>query len=237
MNEEAVKLLGADDCIGKTIRRDRIDYEIIGVVKNFHFNSKHRKIGPLGLVQIPDAIEFWSPLYCSVAVRTNNSKEAMTGIEKVWKELAPGNEFSYAFLIRNMTIYTGRKCKQTSVFIFSIIAIVLSCFGLFGFVKYTIQVRTKEIGIRKVNGAKSNSIFVMLSRYFTRPVVIALIISFPIAWFAIDSWLQNFAYRIKITPVYFILAGVLTIAIVFLTVGWLSWKAARRNPVEALRYE
>ncbi len=238
LNEKAVKLLGEPDCIGKTIRRDRTDYEIIGIVKDFHFNSKHKEIEALGLIEIPDNYEFWPPKYCSAALNTTDVKGAIADIEKIWNELAPGIEFNYAFFDQEYNnLYKQEMQTKNVFFIFSIIAIALSCFGLFGFVKYSIQVRTKEIGIRKVNGARNNSIFLMLSTFFTRPILIALFISCPITWYMVNKWLQNFAYHTSINPLYFIVAGILTIAIVFLTVGWLSWSAARRNPVEALRYE
>lgn len=238
LNETAVKSLGLEDCIGRVIIREGVEYEIIGIVNDFHFSSKQTKIGALGFVQVPDAVEFWPPLYCSVLIDGNYSQTAVNDIKKIWKEIVPGNEFSYSFFDQEYEqLYRNEMQTKTVFSIFSVIAILLSCTGLFGFVKYAIQVRTKEIGVRKVNGARSSSIFILLSGYFTRPILIALVIACPLSWLAIGRWLQNFAYHIDISAISFVLAGFPTVLIVFVTVGWLSWRAANRNPVEALRYE
>ena len=120
---------------------------------------------------------------------------------------------------------------------FSLLAIIISCLGLIGLSSFMIERRTKEIGIRKVNGAKSNEIFFLLSKEYFIWVLISIIIAAPIAWFSMDQWLQNFAYRINISLWIFLLAGFLALLIALLTVSWQSYKAASKNPVEALRYE
>ena len=238
LNEKAVQLLGMKDCIGKTINREGVNYEITGVVRDFHYTSKQKEIPALAIVQIPDADEYWSPSYCSVLIQGNDMQNAVNSIKKVWKEIAPGIEFNYSFFSQDYDKLYRHEMQTKKVFIvFSLIALSLSCLGLFGFVNYLVQNRTKEIGIRKVNGARSESIFLMLSRYFTMPVTIAMAVASPVAYFGIHLWLKSFAYKIDISVIYFLLAGGITLFIVFVTVGWLSWKASSRNPVEALRYE
>jgi len=238
LNEKAAESLNIKNCIGEVIRREGADYEIIGVVKDFHYNSKQSEIPPLGLVQLPDVFEYWSPIYCSILIEGNNIQASIDNIEKVWKKIAPGTEFNYSFFDQDYDKLYRQEMQAKKVFmLFSFIAISLSCFGLFGFVKYQVQARTKEIGVRKVNGARNGTLYFMLLKHFTKPVGIALILAYPIAYFAAKGWLENFAYKIEIGVFSFLLAGILTIIIVFLTVGWLSWRAASRNPVEALRYE
>jgi putative ABC transport system permease protein len=238
INEKAAQTLNVDDCIGKKLERQGVEYEIIGVVKDFHYSSKHSEISPMGMVQMPDVNMFWNPLFCSVLLEGDNTLKTLGEIEELWNKISPGTEFTFSFFDDDYDyIYRQEMQTRTLFIIFSIIAISLSCFGLFGFVKYLVQSRTKEIGIRKVNGASNISIFLLLSKYFTRPIVVAIIFAFPIAWYSVNEWLKSFAYRIDIEFSYFLLAGLFTIVIVFLTVGFIALKAARRNPVDSLRYE
>ncbi len=238
LNQTAVKALGIENWEGKFVRRGNTDYQIVGVVEDFHYSSKQAAIPPLGLVEIPDTYQFWSPVYCSVLMQGNNIQSTVKQIKKVWNDIAPGIEFRYTFFDQDYDHLYYQETQTKKVFIvFALIAISLSCFGLFGFVKYLVQNRTKEIGIRKVNGARTESIFVLLSKHFTSPVIIAMTCSFPLAYIMMRKWLESFAYRVQINYVYFLWAGLLTLGIVFLTVGWLGWRAARKNPVEALRYE
>ena len=216
LNETAAKALKVQNCIGTVIRRGRIDYEIIGIVKDFHYNSKQSEIAPLGITQLPDAFEFWPPIYCSVLMTGDDIQKSISNIEKVWNKIAPGKEFNYSFFDQDYDKLYKHEMQAKNVFIlFAFIAISLSCFGLFGFVKYQVQARTKEIGVRKVNGAKNGTIYIMLLKYFTTPVLIALIFACPIAYFAAKTWLENFAYRINIGAFSFFLAALLTILIVF----------------------
>ncbi len=238
LNEKAALLLNTDNFIGKILNRRNVKYEIIGVVKDFHYCSKHEEIKPLAMVQLPDAQMFWNPYFCSVLIRGNNIQKTVEDIKEVWSKISPGTEFSYSFFDDDYNMIYKQEMLTKKLFVlFSFIAICLSCFGLFSFVKYLLRARTKEIGIRKVNGASIFSIFLKLSKYFTRPIGIAMIIAFPIAYYLINNWLNTFEYKIDIEISYFLLSGLLTLVSVFITVGFLTYRAARRNPVEALRYE
>ena len=241
LNQKAANLLNMDNLIGKTLvfpGRGNIKYEIIGVVEDFHYSSKETEIPPMGMVQSPDINMFWSPGFCSVLMEGDQTQTTIAEIKKVWDKVAPGSEFNFSFFSDDYdNIYRQEMVIKKLFILFSFIAISLSCFGLFGFVKYLVQARTKEIGVRKVNGASNTSIFILLSKYFTRPIILAIILAFPLAYYSAHIWLENFAYRINLQIYYFVLAGLLTVVIVFLTVGFIALRAARKNPIEALRYE
>lgn len=238
LNQKAANLLNMDNLIGKTLEYNGSKYEIIGVVEDFHYSSKESEIPPMGMVQLPDITMFWSPIFCSVLLEGGETQTTIAEIKKVWDNVAPGSEFNFSFFSDDYdNIYRQEMIIKKLFILFSFIAISLSCFGLFGFVKYLVQARTKEIGIRKVNGASNISIFILLSKYFTRPIILAMILAFPLAYYSAHIWLENFAYRINLQIYYFLLAGLLTVVIVFLTVGFIALRAARKNPIEALRYE
>lgn len=238
LNQKAANALNMDNLIGKTLEYNGSKYEIIGVVEDFHYSSKESEIPPMGMVQLPDINMFWSPKFCSVLIEGNQTQTTIAEIKKVWDNVAPGSEFNFSFFSDDYdNIYRQEMIIKKLFILFSFIAISLSCFGLFGFVKYLVQARTKEIGVRKVNGASNTSIFILLSKYFTRPIILAMILAFPLAYYSAHIWLENFAYRINLQIYYFVLAGLLTVVIVFLTVGFIALRAARKNPIEALRYE
>lgn len=238
LNQKAANILNMDNLIGKTLEKSGNKYEIIGVVEDFHYSSKEKEIPPMGMVQLPDVNMFWSPGFCSVLMEGSQTQNTIVEIKKVWDKIVPGSEFNISFFSDDYdNIYRQEMIIKKLFILFSFIAISLSCFGLFGFVKYLVQARTKEIGIRKVNGASNTSIFILLSKYFTRPIVLAMILAFPITYYLANRWLENFAYRMNFQIYYFVVAGLLTIVIVFFTVGFIALRAARRNPVEALRYE
>jgi putative ABC transport system permease protein len=156
--------------------------------------------------------------------------------KKEYSEFYPGKVFtpeSYNFNEQ----YNREMLLMRAITLFTAIAVLLSVFGLFGISSLTIEDRTKEIGIRKVNGAKSKTVMAMLNTHFVRWVAIAFVIAAPIAWYAMHRWLQNFAYKIDLSWWIFALAGLIALVIALLTVSWQSWRAARRNPVESLRYE
>ncbi len=238
INEKAAKSLGDGSVLGKILTRHEVEYEVIGVVKDFYYSSRYSEISPLGMVQLPDVNMFWNPLFCSVLIDGENTVATVQEIEELWGNISPGTEFSYSFFDNDYDYMYKQEMHTSTLFIiFSIIAISLSCFGLFGFVKYIVQSRAKEVGIRKVNGAGNGSIFMMLSHYFVRPVTLAMLMAFPIAYYSIREWLTNFAYKIDIGISYFLIAGSLTMIIVYISVGFLAYKAAIKNPVDSLRYE
>jgi putative ABC transport system permease protein len=150
----------------------------------------------------------------------------------------PGTPFNYQFYDEWIqTIYEKEEKQAYAIQLFSILAIIISCFGLVGIMKHITNRKTKEIGIHKVNGATITEVMVMLNKDFAKWVAIAFIIATPIAWYAMHKWLQNFAYKTELSWWIFALAGIIALSIALLTVSWQSWRATTRNPVEALRYE
>jgi putative ABC transport system permease protein len=165
-------------------------------------------------------------------------KRILIEAEKIHKKFSPDFPFNYAFL--NETLNKAyEKEKQTSKMVswFSLFAILISVMGLFALSAFSINSRIKEIGIRKVNGAKISEIMVMLNKDVVKWVAIAFVIATPIAYYAMHKWLQNFAYKTELSWWIFAFAGLMSLSIALLTVSWQSWRAATRNPVEALRYE
>jgi putative ABC transport system permease protein len=159
-------------------------------------------------------------------------------IEKTVSTLNPDFPFEYFFLDDDFgRLYKGEERLRNQMMFFSMMAILISCMGLLGMLMFMVKHRTKEIGIRKVNGAKVSEVLILLNRDFVKWVAIAFVIACPIAWYAMDKWLENFAYKTELSLWIFALAGLMALAIALLTVSWQSWKAATRNPVEALRYE
>ncbi|HEX4852370.1 MAG TPA: FtsX-like permease family protein, partial [Puia sp.] len=237
INETALKLLGFDDPIGKKIyepdtKNNPVPYTIIGVVKNFNFESLRENIGPLSL--------FLSATrgFACFKVHTTNITNLISQVEAKWKVMAPGMPFSYRFLDESFNnMYATEQRIGKIALIFSILAILIACLGLFGLATFIAEQRTKEIGIRKVLGASVQGIVQLLSRDFLRLVAIAFVISAPIAWWGMSKWLNDFAYRIDIGWWIFALAGLLALFIALATVSFQAVKAAISNPVKSLRTE
>jgi putative ABC transport system permease protein len=237
INETTAKILGYKDPVGKTLYESEYNgttspHTIIGVAKNFNFESLHQDVGPLcfflgggGGLGI-------------FKVNTANIQNTIAQVESKWKELAPGLPFSYRFLNESFDeMYRAEQRAGKIALIFSILAIFIACLGLFGLAAFIAEQRTKEIGIRKVLGASVSGIVGMLSKDFIRLVVIAFVFAAPLAWWAMHSWLQSFAYRIDISWRVFFAAGVAAIAIALITVSFQAIKAAIANPVKSLRTE
>jgi putative ABC transport system permease protein len=229
INEKYFKYLGWDDYVGKKI--GRFQYEVIGVVKDFNFDILHKDIGflELQLGVSPDILN----------IKMNgNISENIAFIKKCFAEVEPYAEPDYAFYddwIQSM--YTKEESQAKAVRIFALFAIIISCLGLIGLIELTTNKKIKEIGIRKVNGAKVWEVMMMLNKDFVKWVALAFVVATPITWYAMDKWLQNFAYKTDLSWWIFAFAGLLALGIALLTVSWQSWLAATRNPVEALRYE
>jgi ABC-type antimicrobial peptide transport system permease subunit len=231
LNETAVKVMGLKEPVGKTIRKSGKDMQIIGVVKDFHFESLHEPIKP--------GYMFLEPGTTIVAsVQSNNQRQTIAAIERLYERYNPGFPFTFNFLDE---AYQKQYDSETRVSALSTyfagLAIVISCLGLFGLAAFTAQKRRKEIGIRKVIGASVVNITTMLSKDFFRLIFISLGIAFPVSWWLMSNWLQNFAYRIFITPYVFVIAGVAVILITLFTISFQSIKAAMANPVKSLRTE
>jgi putative ABC transport system permease protein len=237
VNEAAVKALGWKDpenAIGKDIKYGDIQGKVIGVVKDFHFESLHQEIIPLLFAMSP--IQYYNDF--SVKVDGHNAASAIATLANAWHNYEPETPFDYTFLDEKFgQLYQSEQHQGSMFTIFSGIAIFIACLGLLGLSAFTITQRMKEIGVRKVLGASVPQIVKELSKDFVKLVVIAAVIAFPIAWYAMNQWLRDFASRINISWWVFVAAGVVALIIAFATISFQSIKAALANPVKSLRSE
>ncbi|MFV0590641.1 MAG: ABC transporter permease [Draconibacterium sp.] len=233
MNEQALKQYGWDNIEDKEYNNGD-GYQVVGMVKDFNVQSLHAGIAPVALIYDPS--HKFNTL--SLRLTPGNVGAQIEEIRKVWKEILPGEPMEFTFYNDQFqSMYRKEEKLVKSIFFFSLIAIVLTGMGILGQIYLTSLNRTKEIGVRKVNGAKVSEILAMLNRDFVKWVAIAFVIATPIAYYAMHKWLENFAYKTTLSWWIFALAGLLALGIALLTVSWQSWRAATRNPVEALRYE
>ena len=239
INESAAKAFGWNTltAVGKTIIRENssrgtnVPFHVIGVVKDFNFKSLHDPVSPLLMVLDPD----WGLIF---KVKTTDIKGLLATMKKHWDHFNTDEPFTYTFLddLYNKT-YSAEQKTGSILNIFAVLTILVACLGLFGLVTYTAEKRTKEIGIRKVLGASVSQVISMLSKDLLKLVFIACIIAFPLSWWAMNKWLQSFAYRINISWWIFAVAGVAALSIALLTVSFQAIKAAVANPVKSLRSE
>ena len=235
LNESALEKTGMESPIGKRFTFDEEKGEIIGIVKNFHFRTLHSEISPLVMIRDPSQ-------YTYICLKTKTSDKDLSAtiahIQKTWSTFIPGHEFFYGFLDEHFeNMYRSEQSLGKIFNYFTFLAIFISCLGLLGLAAFMAERRTKEIGIRKVLGASDSGIIVMLSKEFTKWVLLANIIAWPVAYFVTRKWLQNFAYRIDIGLRTFYLAAALALVIALITVSYQAIKAALANPVDSLRYE
>jgi len=238
INEVLMNRLGwrAEEAVGKWINLESgRKGTVVGVAKDFHFTSLHSQIQPLAMFTSPKSGDYD---YLLVKINSRDFRKTLGFIEQKWQAIAPHRPFEFAFLDQEFdALYRSEERVGQLFFVFAGLAIAIACLGLFGLASFTAEQRTKEIGIRKVLGASIPEILLLLSKEFTRLVAIAFVVALPFAYISMNSWLQNFAYRIDIGALTFIFAGVVTIAIALMTVSYQAIKAALANPVEALRYE
>ena len=237
INEAATKALGfkkPEDAVGKDFGYGNRTGKLLGIINDFHFESLHQKIVPLVLF-VPKVAGNYGRISFKL---TGNIPSAIATIESTWKKLLPEVPFQYTFLDENFAkLYSAEEKQKTIFTIFASLSIFIACLGLFGLSAFSIGQRVKEIGIRKVLGANISSIIGLLSKDFLLLVGIAFVIAFPIAWIAMNNWLKDFAYRINIPWLVFVLAGIIAAAIAFVTIGLQAFKAASANPVKNLRTE
>ena len=235
LNETAVREMELSDPLNQILTFGNYQYTVSGVVRDFHFDRLNETISPLILVCTKNDRNN-NFLYVKTTARGTQS--TLASIEKLWKQYCPNLLFTWSFLDENFErLYQTDIRMSTLLYIFAFIAIVISCLGLFGLVTYTAETKTKEIGIRKVLGAKVSDIVSMLSKEYLILAGIAMLIAFPLAYYWLGSMLQNYAYRIEIKWWMFALAGIITIALTLFTVGWKAIKAATENPVKAIKSE
>jgi putative ABC transport system permease protein len=243
INERAVKEYGftsAQDAIGKWLAADwdgeQNRFTIIGVVKDFHFKDLHEAIEPFAFRFYNDADAGFN--YMIAHSNGGNIKQSLSVLESSWKKLNPNEPFEYGFLDQDFQKNYEKEDRQANLInYFTIVAIIISCLGLFGLATFTAEQRTKEIGIRKVLGASIYGVVALLSKDFLKLVVIAVIIASPLALYAMNKWLQNFAYKASITWQVFAMTTLIAVIISFVTISFQAIKAAIANPVKSLRTE
>jgi len=236
LNEAAAKEFGFENPVGEEVLYNDQGsvfkkYKVIGVIKNFNFESYKDQVRPLSILLTQNAD--------NLLVRyEGGASDIISRVENLWKQYAPNEPFQYSFLDENFDRLFRTEQRMGKLFsIFSGLAIFIACLGLFALAAFTSEQRTKEIGIRKSMGASVVSLSILLSKEFTKLVIIAFIPAAIVAWYVCNNWLDGFAYRIDINPVVFVLSGLAAIVIAWLTVSYQSIKAAAANPVDSLRYE
>jgi putative ABC transport system permease protein len=246
LNEAAAKSFGlGDKTIGARIAsfggdeksgpdtKNLQSLTIIGVVENFHFESLREEIGPAMLILTKKAEGA-----ISLRFQSKNAQEVIALLESKWKEMAPGQPFSFSFLDESFGSMYAAEARLSKIFsVFSTVAILIACLGLFALTAFTAEQRTKEIGIRKVLGASVTSIVIMLSKDFGKLVLIAFAITVPLAWWGVDKWLEQYQYKVQIGWPVYVLAGIIAFLIAWITMSYQSIKAATSDPVKSLRSE
>jgi putative ABC transport system permease protein len=245
LTESAVKDFGLKKPIGSKITSTepnfnppngsgKYAYTVVGVVKDFHYESLHQKIAPL---VIANTGRFgWGNL--AVRIKGDHFKTSVAAIENLWNQFVPKHNFQFDFLDQSLAgQYKAELTAQKIFTIFSVLAIFIACIGLLGLATYATLQRTREIGIRKVLGATTGSIVLILSKDFLRLVIVSALVAFPVSWWAMNSWLQGFAYRVNVSWWIFLLAGTIAAVIAMLTISFQAIKAAVTNPVKSLRAE
>jgi putative ABC transport system permease protein len=234
INEAAALQFGWEDPIGKRFRIGKESFlSLIGVVKDFHRTSLHRKIEPM--IFFYDSRSF---NYISIRILPENIPQTVSMLKTMWNEINPNRPLNFFFLNESLgRLYQSEERMGTMSLYFCLMAIFIGSMGLFGLSAFIAELRRKELGIRKVLGASSKNLFLMLSNEFTKKILIANIISWPLAWYFTNKWLQNFAYRIEVGWWVFFLSGSIAMIIAVLTISSQAIKVAKANPVESLRYE
>jgi putative ABC transport system permease protein len=239
VNEAAVRLMGFGDPVGRKLynlddlkTKHVTEYHIIGVVKDFNYNSLRQVVTPMGLFLKEDRGQI------ALRIHTKDVKQVTRQVEQAWNKMMPGQQFSYVFMDDEFnSIYKAEQRMGGISLSFSLLAIFIACLGLFGLAAYAAEQRTREIGIRKVLGATVSGIIRLLSKDFLKLVLVSAVITFPLAWWAMSNWLEDFAYRITIGWDIFALAMVLAVGIALVTVSFQAVRAALANPVKSLRSE
>jgi putative ABC transport system permease protein len=240
LNEAAAKQIGwtPHEALGKEFLDESRDGEttlrrrVIGVVKDYNFSSLKEAIQPLVIIMKSD------PRVIAVKLAPGNPQQAIAAIQKIYTQVAPKYPFEFTFLDQDFDKLYKNEQKQGVLFtVFAVIAIIIACLGLFGLALYSTEQRRKEIGIRKVLGASVGNVIALISKEFLKLVLLANILAWPLAWWAMHKWLQEFTYRVELSALIFIVAGIIALLIAIVTVSFQALKVAVANPVKALRDE
>jgi putative ABC transport system permease protein len=235
INESALRELSIDPDKALGLKVDMYDRkgEIVGVLKDFHFAPLHKKIGPLVLFNQESDYH-----YIFIKLKGDNVTESVTSIKRIYNQLVPHRPFEYQFVDQRYTsLYDNEQRMARINTVFSMLAIVIACLGLLGLVSFSAAQKAKEIGIRKVLGATASSIVLLITKDFTRLVVIALVIGFPVAYWIMEKWLSDFAYKTEIGLSPALISSLLCVIIAFGTASYQAVKAALINPADTLRNE
>ena len=241
INETAIKLLGWENPLGMTFtepdpgtdRSEWVSRKVVGVIEDFHFETLHRVIGPLIIYNSNE-----DPNLAILRLSTNNITGTVERIKDKWGEITQGQPLNFLFVNDEFDeMYRAEERMGKLALYFSILAIFIGCMGLFGMSSYAAEQRTKEIGIRKVLGATVPNILRLLSKEVLILIAVSFVIAWPVAFYALNRWLQNFAYRIHLDIYIFVFAGLIALVIALLTISFQSVKAALANPVKSLKYE
>jgi putative ABC transport system permease protein len=236
VNQKLVQRAGWKDPINQTIDRNGL-MTVIGTVEDFNFASLYSQIKPL-IIMCNPAYDGWGYNCVNIRYQTTDIRALSEKIRLLWERDFPGITYEISFLNDQLTEnYKSLEDQQRIVSFFSIMSIIIACMGLFGLTSFIARRRTREIGIRRINGGKISEMIMMLNTSFLNWIIWAIIIAIPFSWYAMHKWLQQFAYKIELSWWIFGLACLMVLCIALLTVSWQSFRAATRNPVEALRYE
>jgi putative ABC transport system permease protein len=235
VNETFVKRMGWNDPIGKRIEagdENTLRARVVGVMQDYHQTGMYNEIESLLLAyRTINNIVY-------VKISEDNVEQSLSHIESTWKEVFPDQPYNYTFLTERFNRQFESDEKRGLIFtLFTILAILIACLGLFGLASYTVEQRTREIGIRKVFGANEGTILKLVSRDFVILSLISIVIAFPIAYYLMSNWLENYVYKSSMGPVVFILAGVLTLVITFATIIYKAYQAAVTNPADSIKTE
>jgi ABC-type antimicrobial peptide transport system permease subunit len=237
LNEEALRRVGYKDPIGRNLTMWGKKGRIVGIVKDFHFNSLHEPIKPL-IIRYGEDGKNNSYGNILLRIRAGQTKQALSQLEQLCHTMNPKFPFTYQFADEEYrNLYKSESIVHSLSNCFAVLGILICCLGLLGLAMFTAEQRTKEFGIRKVLGAKATTLFGLLSRDFLVLVLVAFIVASPLAWWAMHVWLQNFAFHISVEWWVFCLAGVIALLIALLTVSYQAIRVATLNPVRSLRTE
>jgi len=233
INKVFADIIGLKPIIGQIIEKDGRKLSIIGVTENFHFKPLHAKIEPLAMYCFSRRMG-----YIFLKVSSNNMQKTIRKIEEMHNKINGEYPFEYHFLDETYDqLYKGEE-RQGKIFgFFSFLAIFISCLGLFGLSSFMIAQHTREIGIRKANGAMVTGLMLFFIKYYVKWVLVSFLIAAPVSYYFLNAWLKNFAYKTSLSWWIFAIAGLIAFLIALVTVSWQSWRAANRNPMETLRYE
>ena len=236
LNESAMKDMGWQTAVGKKVKIGKKNYTVVGVVKDYNTESLELEVRPL--IHFYRTTESSANKFISVKINTSAVSSTISFLKSKWQLIDPERDFRYFFMDENFNrLFASQERMAKVVGYFSIIAIIIACLGLLGLASYNVVRRTKEIGIRKTLGATVSNIFVLVSKRFILLVLAANLFAFPLAWYLMNKWLQEFAFRTTISLTPFILSGLITLIIAWLSISFIAVKAALTNPVNSLRYE